>query len=102
MHLVLTLVCCVSKPALVCNIWMCTSLDVEAGLCNPLSKKLKQGERAPVALGVLGSTPCGERIFQDLTAFVLSVVGVILVNGEAPVVTSSILRICRHSLRRCS
>jgi hypothetical protein len=39
MHLVLTLVCCVSKPALVCNNWLCTSLDVEAGLCNPLSKK---------------------------------------------------------------
>jgi hypothetical protein len=38
MDLVLTLVCCVSEPALVCNIWLCTSLDVEAGLCNPLSK----------------------------------------------------------------
>jgi hypothetical protein len=39
MDLVLTLVCCVSVPDLVCTFWLCTSLDVEAGLCNPLSKK---------------------------------------------------------------
>jgi hypothetical protein len=40
MDLVLTLVCCVSEPALVYTFWLCTSLDVEAGLCNPLSKKM--------------------------------------------------------------
>jgi hypothetical protein len=27
---------------LVCTFWLCTSLDVEAGLCNPLSKKKQQ------------------------------------------------------------
>jgi hypothetical protein len=43
-----------------------------------------------------------ERISQDLTAFVLSVVGDVPVDSEAPVVTSSISRICRHNLRRCS
>jgi hypothetical protein len=31
----------VTEPALVCNNWLCTSLDVEAGLCNPLSKKIQ-------------------------------------------------------------
>jgi hypothetical protein len=30
---------CFPKPVLVCTFWLCTSLDVEAGLCNPLSKK---------------------------------------------------------------
>jgi hypothetical protein len=58
--------------------------------------------RALVAPQVLGSTPRGERISQDLTAFVLSVVGDVPVDSEASVVTSSILRICRYSLRRCS
>jgi hypothetical protein len=32
---------CFPKPVLVCTFWLCTSLDVEAGLCNPLSKKKK-------------------------------------------------------------
>jgi hypothetical protein len=50
----------------------------------------------------LGFDSPWERISQDLTAFVLSVVGDVPVDSEAPVVTSSILRICRHSLRRCS
>ena len=36
--------------------------------------------------------------FQDLTAFVLSVVGDVPVDSEAPTVTSSISRICRLSL----
>jgi hypothetical protein len=27
------------SPRLVCNNWLCTSMDVEAGVCNPLSKK---------------------------------------------------------------
>jgi hypothetical protein len=31
---------CFPKPVLVCTFWLCTSLDVEAGLCNPLSKKI--------------------------------------------------------------
>jgi hypothetical protein len=47
-QLVLTLVCCVSKPALVCNIWLCTfldALDAEAGLCNPLLKKASHTQR---------------------------------------------------------
>jgi hypothetical protein len=46
----LTLVCCVSKPILVCNNWLCTSLDVEAGLCNPLYKKISsvRGTRAAI------------------------------------------------------
>jgi hypothetical protein len=43
-----------------------------------------------------------ERNSQDLTTFVLSAVGDVPVDSEAPVVTTSILRICRHSLRRCS
>jgi hypothetical protein len=34
--------------------------------------------------------------------FVLSVVSDVPVDSETPVVTSSILRICRLSLRRCS
>jgi hypothetical protein len=61
--------------------------------------------RATVAPQVLGSTgfdSLRERIFQDLTAFVLSVVSDVPVDSEAPVVTSSILRICRLSLRKCS
>jgi hypothetical protein len=43
-----------------------------------------------------------ERISQDLTAFLLSLVGGVPVDSETPVVTLSILRICRHSLRKCS
>jgi hypothetical protein len=43
-----------------------------------------------------------ERISQDLTVFVLSVVGHVPVDSEVPLVTLSILTICRHSLRRCS
>jgi hypothetical protein len=43
-----------------------------------------------------------ERISQDLMAFVLSVVGDVPVDNETYVVTSSILRICQHSLRDAS
>jgi hypothetical protein len=43
-----------------------------------------------------------KRISQDVTAFVLSVVCDVSVDSEASVVTLSILRICRHSLQRCS
>jgi hypothetical protein len=43
-----------------------------------------------------------ERISQDLMVFVLPVVGDIPVDSEVHVLTSSILRICQHSLRRCS
>jgi hypothetical protein len=43
-----------------------------------------------------------ERISQDLTTFVLSVVGNVPVDSEAPVETLSILRICWPSPRRCS
>jgi hypothetical protein len=50
----------------------------------------------------LGFDSPRERFFQDLTTFVLSVVGDVPVDSETPVVTSSILRNCRHSLRRCS
>jgi hypothetical protein len=39
MDLVLILACCISEPAVVCNNRLCTSMDVEAGFCNPLSKK---------------------------------------------------------------
>jgi hypothetical protein len=37
-----------------------------------------------------------------LTTFVLSVVGDFPIDSETPVVTSSVLRICRFNLRRCS
>jgi hypothetical protein len=57
---------------------------------------------APVAHLSPGFDSRWERISQDITAFVLSVVGVVPVDSEMPVVTSSILSICRHSLRRCS
>jgi hypothetical protein len=57
--------------------------------------------RAPVAPSP-GLDSAWERISQDLTVFVLSVVGDVPVVSEVPVVTSSILRICRHSFRRCS
>jgi hypothetical protein len=43
-----------------------------------------------------------ERISQDLTVFVLLVVGDVPVDSETPVLTSSILMICRYSLQRCS
>jgi hypothetical protein len=49
----------------------------------------------------LGFDSSGVRISQDLTTFVLSVVGDVQVDSETHVVTSSILGICRHS-RRCS
>ena len=52
-----------------------------------------------------GSSPrlgTGARIFldlfQDLTGTILSVIGDVPVDSEAPVVTSSISRICRLSL----
>jgi hypothetical protein len=60
------------------------------------------GYKSPGSTSSPGFDSPWERISQDLTAFVLSVVGGVLVDSEAPVVTSSILRICRHSLSRCS
>ena len=57
---------------------------------------------ARAAPEVLGSTSVGSELFQDLTALGLSVVGDVSVDSEAPVVTSSISRICRLSTRRCS
>ena len=39
-------------------------------------------------------------LFQDLTGAILSVVGDVSVDNEAPVVTSSISRICRLSLSK--
>jgi hypothetical protein len=42
-------------PTLVCNNWLCTSMDVEVGFCNPLLKKLgmslRLGERDLVGVG---------------------------------------------------
>jgi hypothetical protein len=59
--------------------------------------------RVPVALQILGLTPRRRsELFHGLTAFVLSVVGDVPVDSETPVVTSSILRICRPNLQRCS
>jgi hypothetical protein len=65
--------------------------------------------KGPVAYKSIGSTSDlefdspWERISQNLTALVLSVVGDVpvdseapVVDSEAPVVTSSILRICRY------
>jgi len=53
---------------------------------------------ARAAPEVLGSTSVGSELFQDLTALGLSVVGDVSVDSEAPVVTSSISRICWPSL----
>ena len=39
-------------------------------------------------------------LFQDLTGAILSVVGDVSIDSEAPVVTSSISRICRLSLSK--
>jgi hypothetical protein len=60
------------------------------------------GYKSPDSTSGPGFNSPWEQISQDLTAFVLSVVGDIPVDSEAPVVTSSILRICRYNLRRCS
>jgi hypothetical protein len=54
--------------------------------------------RAPVA--PQGFDFLWERISQDLTTFVLSVVGDVLVGSDVPVVTSSISRIYQLDLRR--
>ena len=48
--------------------------------------------RASVALQVLGLTPHGSEFYR-INGFVLSVVGDVLVDNEALVVISSILRI---------
>jgi hypothetical protein len=66
------------------------------------SRSPTSGYKSPNNTLDLGFDSPWERISQDLTAFVLSMVGDVPVDSEAPVVTSSILRICRHSLRRCS
>jgi hypothetical protein len=49
---------CFPKPVLVCTFWLCTSLDVEAGLCNPLSKKknLRRGTRQNIPWQKAGHT----------------------------------------------
>ena len=57
--------------------------------------------RVLVAPKVLGSTPMGANI-PGFNSVVLSVVGDVPVDSEAPVVTSSISRICWPSPRRCS
>ena len=41
-------------------------------------------------------------MFQDLIAFVLPVVGDVHVDSKAPMLTSSISKICWLNLRRCS
>jgi hypothetical protein len=58
--------------------------------------------RAPVAPQVLGSTPRGSKFSQNLMTIFILVVGSIPLDSEAHVVTSSILRICQSSLRKCS
>jgi hypothetical protein len=63
----------------------------------------KQDNRSIVVTRASGSTSGsgfdfpGERISQDLTVFVLLVVGDVPIDSKASVVTSSILRICRSS-----
>jgi hypothetical protein len=60
--LALTLVCSVSEPALVCNNWLCTSLDVEVGLCNPL---LKKGMKVCAVLTLRGGHHDGQEQGED-------------------------------------
>jgi hypothetical protein len=86
--------------------------DTQEECSDPMSsvtkKIVSQKGLQPSGYKSLGSTSgpgfdsSWERISQYLTAFVLSVVGDVPVDSEASVVISSILRICRHSLRRCS
>jgi hypothetical protein len=62
-------------------------------------KRLAVVRGVSVAPHILGSTPReSELISQKLKVFVLSVVDDIPVDGKAPMVTLSILRICRSSL----
>jgi hypothetical protein len=60
------------------------------------------GYKSPGSTSGPGFDSSWERISQDLTALVLSVVGDVPVDSEAPAATWSILRIRRHSLQRCS
>jgi hypothetical protein len=53
--------------------------------------------RSSIASQVLGLTPCESEFFRTL----LSVVGDIAID-ETPVMTSSISRICRFNLQKCS
>jgi hypothetical protein len=57
--------------------------------------------RVSVASQFVGSTSCGSEIL-GFNSVVFLVAGDALVDSETAVVTSSILRICRLSLRRCS
>jgi hypothetical protein len=70
--------------------------------CNCRTYVVCSGYKSPGSTSGPGFDSSWERISQDLTSFVLSVVDDVPVDSETPVVTSSILRICRHSLRRCS
>jgi hypothetical protein len=60
------------------------------------------GFKSPGSTSGPGFDSLWERISQDLTTFVLSVADDVPVYSDASVVTLSILRIWRHSLRRCS
>jgi hypothetical protein len=75
-------------------------------ICSMLKIKRKglwlSGYKSPSSTSGPGFDSPWERISQDLTTFVFSVVGDVPVDSETPMVTSSILRIYRHSLRRCS
>jgi hypothetical protein len=75
---------------------------IDDSICTSVPNPKPSGYKSPGSTSGPGFDSLWERISQDVTVFVLSVVGDVPVDSEAPVVTSSILRICRHSLRRCS